>query len=107
MTRRPTGGSVALRRFWFEFDRTASQRAFMTPWCGVTAFDLDDAQSLIETRVFPEGLPKVLRVVEDVDVSTLDADHVLLNMAPPNWRGIWYPLGYQDSIERRIVPRRQ
>ena len=56
---------------------------------------MDDARSLIESRIFPEGLPKILRIVEDVDVSALDADHVRRNMAPPNWRGIWYPLGYQ------------
>jgi hypothetical protein len=28
-------------------------------------------------------------------VSTLDKGHVLPNMAAPNERGIWYPLGFQ------------
>lgn len=95
MGKTTTGGSAALRRFWFEFEPASSQDARLTPWCGVTAFNLDDARSLVETLLFPAGLPKVLRLVEDVDVSTLDADHVRRNMAPPNLRGIWYPLGYQ------------
>ena len=95
MTTRATGGPAELRRFWFEFDGASSQLARLTPWCGVTAFDLKDAEALIESRIFRDGLPKVTRVVEDVDVSTLDTDHVRRNMAPPNVRGIWYPLGYQ------------
>jgi hypothetical protein len=66
----------------------------MTPWCGVTAFSIDDAKALIETRVFPGGLPLVTKLIEDVDVSTLDANHIRPNMEPPNWRGIWYPRGY-------------
>jgi hypothetical protein len=93
MRTRATGRPVVLRRFWFEFDRS-SKSAFLTPWCGVTAFDVDDAKSIIESRVFLDGLPAITKVIEDVDVSTLDENHVRRNMAPPNWRGIWYPLGY-------------
>lgn len=84
-----------LRRFWFEFDRSASNTAFVTPWCGVTARDLDDARFLLEQKVFKGGLPPVAKLIEDVDVSTLDVEHVQRNMGLPNWRGIWYPAGYQ------------
>jgi len=35
-----------LRQFWFEFDRSAFNDAFVTPNCGVIAFDLDDAKPL-------------------------------------------------------------
>jgi len=67
----------------------------MTPWCGVTAFNIDDAKALLESGVFTDGLPRVTKLIEDVDVPTLDANHVRRNMSPPNWRGIWYPLGYE------------
>jgi len=35
--------------------------------------------------------PDAVKVTEDVDVSTLDAGHVLPNMYPPNERGVWFP----------------
>jgi hypothetical protein len=86
-----------LRRYWFEFDRFASKAALVTPRCGVTAYTADDAKSLLQDRVFPKGLPPITKLIEDVDVSTLDPDHVLNSMGPPNWRGVWYPLGYGSS----------
>jgi hypothetical protein len=73
----PVGGPVALTRFWFEFDRASSTGAFITPCLGVTAFNVEDAKALIERRVFPEGLPRITKLIEDVDVSTLDPNHVL------------------------------
>jgi hypothetical protein len=36
-------------------------------------------------------------VIEDVDVTTLDANHVLPNMMPPSVRGVWYPIGYLNA----------
>jgi hypothetical protein len=33
----------------------------------------------------------VEHVVEDVDVSQLDAGHVLPNMGDPTLRGVWFP----------------
>jgi hypothetical protein len=36
------------------------------------------------------AVPQPARVVEDVDVSTLDAGHVLPNMRAPNERGVWF-----------------
>ena len=39
-------------------------------------------------------LPTIAVLIEDVDVSTLDAGHVLPNMSPPVRRGVWFPLGY-------------
>jgi hypothetical protein len=67
-----------------------------SPWWGVTAWTVEDARSLIsETGRFGQELPPVARFVEDVDVGTLDHDHVIRNMAPANLRGIWFPLGFQ------------
>ena len=92
-----------LTRYWIELDwpshppRTIGVQEPVG--FGVTAFDLDDALSLIRREFFdrmaragiPKAEPPVRRVTEDVDVSTLDANHVLPNMHPPNWRGVWYP----------------
>jgi hypothetical protein len=84
-----------LHRFWIEFDRTASAASRLTPHVGVTAFDVEDAKFLLEQRLFDHGLPPIVHVVEDIDVSTLDPGKVLIRMAPPNQRGVWYPLGYE------------
>jgi hypothetical protein len=66
------------------------------PWWGVTAWTVEDAQELIsDTGRFGQALPSVTRLVGDVDISTLDQDHVVRNMAPSNLRGIWYPRGFQ------------
>lgn len=78
-----------LRRYWIEFDERVAgvSRRF-----GVTAIDLDDALGLIG-RAGAGPLPRPTLVVADIDVSTLDEGHVLPNMDPPNWRGIWFPIG--------------
>ena len=86
---------ASLRRFWIEFAPDPGSLA--TTRFGVTAIDLADALALIERwrggvtphSMRPFGAP--VNVVEDVDVSTLDAGHVLPNMLPPHWRGVWYP----------------
>jgi len=56
---------------------------------GVTAYSLADAFFLLES----EGilLSDHSEVVEDIDVSALDAAHVVLNSGPPCLRGVWYP----------------
>ena len=34
--------------------------------------------------------PPIRRVVEDVDIKQLDQGHVIPNMDPPVWRGVWF-----------------
>jgi hypothetical protein len=93
-----------LHRYWIEFDEPglpASLRRF-----GVTAFDIEDAMRLLRRevealevqrhRALADGsgmrVPAApSRVVEDVDVTTLDAGHVRPNMHPPSERGVWFP----------------
>ena len=89
---------MKLRRYWIEFDPTDRDRLpiGVAIGCGVTAFAFEDAIGLIKERVFGhEDLPKIDQIIEDVDVSTLDQGHVIPNMLPPVYRGIWYPGGYQ------------
>ena len=92
-----------LARYWIEFDwpkREGVVIGVLEPvGFGVTAFDLDDALRLIRTEFFDRmattGIakdePPLRRVIENVDISTVDADNILPNMHPPNWRGVWYP----------------
>lgn len=70
----------ALRRFWF-----ARPVGF---GYGVTAFSAEDAERLLARA----GLPRDwVGVVADVDVSALDAGHVLPNVGGVTFRGVWYP----------------
>lgn len=63
--------------------------------CGVTAFDCEDANRLLRELVFcVEAIPSPTNVVEDVDITSLDAGHVRSNMGNPVVRGVWFPLGY-------------
>jgi hypothetical protein len=87
---------ASLIQYWFEFEPSISHMAKITPWWGVTAWTVEDALSLISlTGRFGDSLPVVTRLVESVDISTLDQNHVITNMNPPKDRGIWYPKGYQ------------
>jgi hypothetical protein len=82
-----------LRRYWIEFELGEDRaRSWLSHGCGVTAYDQDDALRLVKDEMFPDGqLPPIAKIIEDVDVSTLDEGHVLLNMNPPVWRGVWFP----------------
>jgi hypothetical protein len=58
---------------------------------GITAWTYEDALWILEQAIFPETpLPKIERVVEDVDVSTITFRAGMSRIAPPSWRGIWY-----------------
>lgn len=89
---------MTLHRYWFEFDLAVGQPSPMgvRTGCGVTAFSHEDALALLRERVFNTvSLPRVRKTIEDVDVSTLDADHVLPNMGTVTTRGVWFPRGYE------------
>jgi ADP-ribose pyrophosphatase YjhB (NUDIX family) len=73
-----------LRRFWFPIPGHLG--------IGVTAATQAAARELAErTRVacWPDA-PPLGAVVEDVDVGTLDQGHVIPNMRPAVWPGVWY-----------------
>jgi hypothetical protein len=77
-----------LTRHWFSFG--PSER--LTRNAGVTAYSLEDAYSFLRNEVFPERpLPEITEVIENVDVSTLDENHILPNIGSPSFRGVWYP----------------
>jgi hypothetical protein len=86
-----------LKRYWFEFD---IKIAFDYPpgigiGCGVNALSKEDALKLMDEKIFFSiNRPSIIKVVENIDLSKLDQNHVIPNMKPPVGRCIWYPLGY-------------
>ena len=84
-------------RYWFEFDfeEYTSVPPGTRIGCGVTSFDYEDALNILRQKVFNNNvLAPIIHLVENVNVSTLDASHVLPNIGLPNLRGVWFPLGY-------------
>jgi hypothetical protein len=83
-----------LKRFWFKF--SSLPLSSVNLGCGVTAYDYNDALKLLRDKIFIEReIPNIAEVIEDVDVSTLDKNHVIPNMEAPVIRGIWFPKGYR------------
>ena len=69
-----------LVRFWFTTKTGLG--------VGVTAYSREDAETLIrDAQIGGE----ITSVSEDIDIRTLDQNHVIPNMGPVNFRGIWYP----------------
>jgi hypothetical protein len=73
---------LPLIRCWFETDASYG--------IGITAYSKEDAMELLakDQQLAKE---KVLQIIENVDIRTLDQGHVIPNMGPPNFCGIWYP----------------
>jgi hypothetical protein len=83
------------RRYWFQFE--FNDYSELPPGCGIgcgiTAWNYEDAINILNEVFHKYGKkPAVKTVIEDVNISELDAGHVLTNMLPPNERGIWFPL---------------
>ena len=86
-----------MKRFWFEFEISSLESLpfGIRTGCGVTAFNEQEAISLIESKIFKsKSMPRIIKIVEDIDISQLDSKHVLLNMSSPANKGIWFPTGY-------------
>jgi hypothetical protein len=71
-----------LIRFWFKTKGGLG--------IGVTAYSKADAEELIRTTQLYVNT-EIVEVIEDIDIRELDQNHVIPNMGPPNFRGIWYP----------------
>jgi hypothetical protein len=94
-------GTMNLRklmtRYWFEFKSNSRELPFgIMHGCGVTAYDYNDALSILEQKVFKgQQIPEFKVKKENIDVRTLDQGHVIPNMKDPTLRGIWFPIGYE------------
>lgn len=83
-----------MKRFWIRFQSVPAYNPLRLG-CGVTAYNYDDALTILRDTIFRgKDQLAVDSVVEDVDISTLDQKHVIPNMEPPVWRGVWFPKGY-------------
>lgn len=71
----------SLRRYWFAFPDL--------PGFGVTAYSIEDAHFLLEGEGYL--IDRDVEVIVDVDVSTLDPNHILPNSGPSCFRGVWFP----------------
>jgi hypothetical protein len=81
-----------LHRFWLSFTQSSSP-SVLNLGCGVTGYDQQDALNLVKEMVFSiYGPREIVGIVEDVDISTLDANHVRPKMGLPIRRGVWFPL---------------
>ena len=86
-----------LHRYWFKFSSIEPYNS-LRMGCGVTARDYDDALSILQETVFiGQEVPTIESAVHDVDISSLDEKHVIPNMEPPVWRGVWFPKGYMKA----------
>jgi hypothetical protein len=86
-----------MKRFWFEFemDDISKYPGGIGYGCGVRAIDYDDAINILKQKVFKTiPIPRIRKQIEDVNINDLDQGHVVVNMDPPNYRGVWFPRGY-------------
>jgi hypothetical protein len=78
--------SHLLHRYWFPASAGIG--------VGVTAYSLADAKILADRALIylPAGTSLSLPV-QDISVEELDQLHVIPNMGPCNFHGIWFPQG--------------
>ena len=64
---------------------------------GITAYSRAKAE-ILANKIASDFKWKIMNVVENIDVSTLDQNHIIPNMGPPNFEGVWFPyLNLRDS----------
>ena len=87
-----------LHRYWIKLG--ASTGPICQSGVGVTAWSVEDAIALLaDASGFGLDAIEITTLVEDVDLRSLDANHVLPNItSPSSVRGIWFPQGYEGVI---------
>jgi hypothetical protein len=89
--------TTCLKRYWFEYDVSQDEisRYSYLPLgygYGITAYDYEDALRIMHHFLIRNNdLPKFSRVIENIDVSTLEDKNIISNMGVPVWRGVWFP----------------
>jgi hypothetical protein len=78
-------------RYWFEFVR-GGQPTALSLGCGITSYNLDDAKRMLRQEIFPPyGERAIMRVIEGVEVASLD-ERVPQRLGDPAVRGVWFPV---------------
>jgi hypothetical protein len=86
---------MELKKFWFKIKNDRKLPPGIIMGCGITAFGIQDAKELLSKNVFNNEPFEIEDFKEDIDISTLDKNHVLTNMNSPHSRGVWFPMGYK------------
>ena len=74
-----------LRRYWFESSRNLG--------VGVTAYSLSDAKIILNSAIRRQQVDvEIVNTIENVNIQDLDQGHVIPNMNPPSFRGVWFPM---------------
>jgi hypothetical protein len=77
---------VTVIKFWF------SGPHGLGVGVGVTAHSYADALELLASSGLKSGADfDAEKFVENIDIRTLDQGHVIPNIGPPNFRGVWFP----------------
>jgi hypothetical protein len=93
--------ACVLTRYWFEFVRGGRPTA-LSLGCGITAHSLDDARRVLRQAVFPlYGERAVARVIEGVDVASLDVERVRPRLGNSVTPGVWFPVAPQRANRPR------
>jgi hypothetical protein len=82
-----------LARFWFKF-RPTPRMSLLKMGVGITAYDLADAHRMLREQVFlalGEEPVDPVEIIENIDIRTLEENHVRPNMDNPVARGVWFP----------------
>ena len=96
-----------LTRYWFEFVR-GGQATALSLGCGITAYNLDDARRILRQEIFPlYGDRTVARVIEGVEVASLDETGVRRRLGNPAVRGVWFPATPAHGWLRPEKPTRE
>ncbi|MFD2720283.1 hypothetical protein ACFST9_16275 [Hymenobacter monticola] len=76
-----------LIKYWLEFTAPANHGLGI----GVTAYSIEDAESLVSKMLFANGqIPAFrYRIIQNLD--ELEQNHVLPNIGLISFRGIWFP----------------
>ena len=60
---------------------------------GITAYSLADAKTILDGAIRRHRLDvDIINTIEDVDIRNLDQGHIIPNMNPPSFRGVWFPM---------------
>lgn len=91
---------VKLTRYWTTFDFSSEDERKKAPngigrGCGITAFSEEDAIFLLEETIFKgKIIPKIKAIYPNIDITTLDENHIRPNMGTVSVRGVWFPKGF-------------
>ncbi|HEX7846390.1 MAG TPA: hypothetical protein VF476_11375 [Chitinophagaceae bacterium] len=84
-----------LKRYWFII---YPEDKFGPRNIGATAFSINEAKNLVFETLRKLAWSHITinvldnaEVIEEIDIQLLDQGHVIPNMGPVNFKGVWFP----------------